>query len=436
MYIFKKVDDLIVNGTSTDHEVPIEAEYTFSSFSDFKTRVGASFRTESELLSLKPGDMIRMDLSSQVSTSTDDYIYIYSGKYEDKYATQYQFDNPIGVVIEFKEIFSFSISIEKSSGEIVFTLYSDLAGSNSVSTTSIQDSAVTTEKLSDFSVTLEKLSKELQNKLMNMYSPPSGDPFHYMYEKMGAEWIPYDQINTTGLEDWQIATLDMETAQKDKGVWWHNEIFASVLQNYLNYQATSPNIRSTSTSDPKLQQFFSSLSHKRFTTNYLQENKYSFYISSGSVTPNYSPPGVLLSAMIGAITINVLDLRLAPYGTDTLISNSWELVKVIGVIDVKTHVTGTLTSIVSFRSGSSNGVPYSYTHKIKHISIKNLSGSVDVNLPELSMESLEFMIVNADHSEGVTTSLKLAANIYEEAVANEQIQQALESHPDITLLSY
>ena len=114
-----------------------------------------------------------------------------------------------------------------------------------IQTKDIADNAVTSPKLSedvrqslaaaagavryDAAQELTTEQKEqVRTNVAAMANTPSGDPMHYIYEAAGAEWIPYADISTDGLEDWQVATLDRAQAQSDGGVWWHNGIFVTV----------------------------------------------------------------------------------------------------------------------------------------------------------------------------------------------------------------
>lgn len=232
-----------------------------------------------------------------------------------------------------------------------------------------------------------------------MANTPSGDPMHYIYEAAGAEWIPYADISTEGLEDWQVATLDTAQAQADGGVWWHNGIFVTVEQNRINYVSTVGHYPANTPS-------------------------YQYYLDNLAITTNYKQVATVddrrgLNASIRkcnnlvAVSLPNLDLNLMSY----TFSNCPKLVKVSGIL--------TLSSLSSFTS------PFVSVPALRDISLRGLNANINLSgALNLSMTSIAYAVTNAGTA---TLTITLAPAVYAAAVADADVQAALASKPNVTL---
>lgn len=239
----------------------------------------------------------------------------------------------------------------------------------------------------------------VRKNIDGMKNTPSGDPMHYMYETAGAEWIPYADISTDGLESWQINTLDRAQAQADGGVWWHNGIFVTVEQNHINYVSTVGHYPANTPS-------------------------YQYYLDNLAITTNYKQVATVddrrgLNASIRkcnnlvAVSLPNLDLNLMSY----TFSNCPKLVKVSGIL--------TLSSLSSFTS-SFVSVP-----ALRDISLRGLNANIDLSgAPNLSMTSIVYAVTNAGTA---AFTITLAPAVYTVAMADADVQAALTSKPNVTL---
>lgn len=238
-----------------------------------------------------------------------------------------------------------------------------------------------------------------------MADTPSGDPMHYMFEQAGALWIPYSNITTDGLEDWQIETLNMEQAQVDGGVWWHNDIFVSKEQNRQNYIST-------------------------IGTYPVQLNGYTLYLTANvSCTTNYKDRSVRwLSPTQGNDMCRYSNFRtiyIPPIAFTNLtraFSENVFLYKIIGAINL-TQLT-TPNYINNIFNNSPN---------LRHVQLYKLRLNINLSTNNnLSIESGVYFINNvAADATGVVVILHAAA--YERFIADPTIQAALAAHTNITL---
>lgn len=232
-----------------------------------------------------------------------------------------------------------------------------------------------------------------------MANTPSGDPMHYMYETAGAEWIPYADISTEGLEDWQVATLNTAQAQADGGVWWHNDIFVTVAQNRINYVSTIGDYPANAST------YIYYLKRTSVTTNYKENIPISHNISLTEA--------VRMSGSIYTVFLPTLKTNNVAYA----FNNCAKLCRVIGVIDA--------SDVSSF-----NGT-FASSPNLRYVNIKGIK--VNVNLGDnvkFSLNSLTYMITNAGTA---TLTITLAPAVYAAAMADTAVQAALASKPNVTL---
>lgn len=244
-------------------------------------------------------------------------------------------------------------------------------------------------------------SQQLQARtnIAAMANTPSGDPMHYIYETAGAEWIPYADISTDGLEDWQVATLDRAQAQSDGGVWWHNDIFVTVAQNRINYVSTIGNYPANATT-------------------------YAFYLKRTNVTTNYKED-ILVNNNISlseAVRINetIRTVLLPTMPTNNIgyaFNNCARLCRVIGTINVSNVSSFSNTFVAS--------------PNLRYINLYGLNMNVDFSgNGKLSLKSLIFMITNAGTA---SFTITLAPAVYAAAMADTAVQAALAAKPNVTL---
>lgn len=241
--------------------------------------------------------------------------------------------------------------------------------------------------------------QQARTNIAAMANTPSGDPMHYMYEIAGAQWIPYADISTDGLESWQINTLDRAQAQADGGVWWHNGIFVTVEQNRINYVSTVGD----------------------YPAN---QPTYDYYLKNTPATTNYKQSIALTNSKsaVEAIRVsNTLRTVLLPNMKVTnigyAINNCPQLRRIIGDIDVSA-----ISSFSHAFEGCGN---------LRDISLNGLNASLDLSgVPNLSMTSIAYAVTNA----GTTTlTIALAPAVYAAAVADVDVQAALAAKPNVTL---
>lgn len=241
--------------------------------------------------------------------------------------------------------------------------------------------------------------KQARTNIAAMANTPSGDPMHYIYETAGAEWIPYADISTEGLEDWQVATLDTAQAQADGGVWWHNDIFVTVEQNRINYVSTVGD----------------------YPAN---QPTYDYYLKNTPATTNYKQSIALTNSKsaVEAIRVsNTLRTVLLPTMKVTnigyAINNCPQLRRIIGDIDVSA-----ISSFSHAFEGCGN---------LRDISLNGLNTSLDLSdAPKLSMTSIAYAITNAGTA---TFTITLAPAVYAAAMADADVQAALTAKPNVTL---
>lgn len=241
--------------------------------------------------------------------------------------------------------------------------------------------------------------EQARTNITAMANTPSGDPMHYIYETAGAEWIPYADISTDGLEDWQVATLDRAQAQADGGVWWHNDIFVTVAQNRINYVSTIGNYPANATT-------------------------YAYYLKRTNVTTNYKEnilvennislvEAVRLSETIRTVLLPTIKTNNIGYA----FNNCERLCRVIGTINV--------SGVPSFNN------TFVASPNLRYINLYGLKMNVDLSgNGKLSLESLIFMITNAGTA---TFTITLASEVYAAAMADADVQAALTAKPNVTL---
>lgn len=233
-----------------------------------------------------------------------------------------------------------------------------------------------------------------------MANTPSGDPMHYMYETAGAEWIPYADISTEGLEDWQVETLDRTQAQADGGVWWHNDIFVTVEQNRINYVLTIGYYPT------QLSTYNLYLTSSTATTNYKEYNRSGFSPISAS--------DACRSTLCK--TIYFPAIKVASFLRS--FSNNSRLYRILGILSIST----TNTSI----SGMLNNSP-----NLRDVNISGLNANLDLSTNvNLNVASVAYMITNADTA---SFTITLAPAVYAAAMADSDVQAALAAKPNVTL---
>lgn len=286
-----------------------------------------------------------------------------------------------------------------------------------IQTKDIADNAVTSPKLSEdvrqslaaaagavrYDAAQELTTEQKEQARTNitaMANTPSGDPMHYIYETAGAEWIPYADISTDGLEDWQVATLNRTQAQADGGVWWHNDIFVTVEQNRINYIET-------------------------IGTYPLSSNSYSFALKQSQATTNYKQRGEARGENnltdFGRLASNMITMRLPNWIKCRQIagafSGSKNLRRIIGEINV--------SSIQSF-TDTFTDIP-----NLMYVNLEGLNANLDLSdLPKLSMTSIAYAITNAGTA---TFTITLAPAVYTAAMADSAVQAALANKTNVTL---
>lgn len=244
---------------------------------------------------------------------------------------------------------------------------------------------------------------QARTNITAMKNTPSGDPMHYMYETAGAEWIPYADISTEGLEDWQVATLNTAQAQADGGVWWHNDIFVSVNQNRINYILT-------------------------IGTYPAQRPTYDLYLSSFSkATTNYKEQGI---AQIGGVSFNdacrftsLRTINISTISVNSCIRGFYgnnKLYRVLGTLRLN-EITAVAKVADAFRD-----CPY-----LRDVNISGLN--VNLNLSscqQLRTNSVAYMITNAKTA---NITITLAPAVYTAAMADSAVQAALADKTNVTL---
>lgn len=288
--------------------------------------------------------------------------------------------------------------------------------STPIQTKDIADNAVTRPKLSedvrqslaaadgavryDAAQELTTEQKEqARTNITSMANTPSGDPMHYIYETAGAEWIPYADISTEGLEDWQLATLDRAQAQADGGVWWHNGIFVTVEQNRINY------VYSIGTYPTNITSYQYYLNNMPITTNYKQiANAESANVFSGTVRN---------CNKITVAAVSNMNIKTIAYS----FSFCKELCKIVGVFTV---------SEVSAFVSTFKSIP-----KLRDVLLKGLNCNIDFSdSPLLSINSILYMIRNAGTA---AITITLAPAVYTAAMADSAVQAALADKTNVTL---
>lgn len=288
--------------------------------------------------------------------------------------------------------------------------------STPIQTKDIADNAVTSPKLSedvrqslaaaDGSVRYDAAQEltpaqqsQARTNITAMANTPSGDPMHYIYETAGAEWIPYADISTDGLEDWQVATLDRAQAQSDGGVWWHNNIFVTVEQNRINYIFTVGQYAAD------IADYRHYLSNVPVTTNYKQLVK--TYDTRSFNTTVYQCTN-LVAVMLPNITLNQMPQSF---------SHCPQLAKIFNILSV--------SAISSFPN------VFIRCNNLRDISLKGLNANINWSgAPKLSMTSIAYAVTNAGTA---TFTITLAPGVYAAAMADADVQAALAAKPNVTL---
>lgn len=289
--------------------------------------------------------------------------------------------------------------------------------STPIQTKDIADNAVTSPKLSEdvrqslaaaagavrYDAAQELTTEQKEQARTNitaMADTPSGDPMHYIYETAGAEWIPYAEISTEGLEDWQVETLNMTQAQADGGVWWHNDIFVTVEQNRINYVLTIGNYST------QLNTYQLYLTGSTATTNYKEYNKVGFSPISASdacratLCKTIYFPAIMVTSFLRSF------------------SNNSRLCRILGILNIST----TNTSI----SGMLNNTP-----NLRDVNISGLNANLDLSTNvNLNVASVAYMITNAGTA---SFTIMLAPAVYASAMADADVQAALAAKPNVTL---
>ena len=237
------------------------------------------------------------------------------------------------------------------------------------------------------------------NAMANM---PSGDPMHYIYETAGAEWIPYADISTEGLEDWQVATLDRAQAQADGGVWWHNDIFVTVEQNRINYILTIG----------------------QYTT---QLNTYALYLTTSRATTNYKEqdsggysPVSASDAGCACACVTIYFPAIALNNAIRAFRNNLRLYRILGTVNV--GIIANANNLVGI---------FSNTPNLRDVSLKGLNANVDLSTnTHLNVASVAYMITNAGTA---SFTITLASAVYASAMADADVQAALAAKPNVTL---
>ena len=286
-----------------------------------------------------------------------------------------------------------------------------------IQTKDIADNAVTSPKLSedvrqslaaaagavryDAAQELKTEQKDqARTNITAMANTPSGDPMHYIYETAGAEWIPYADISTEGLEDWQVATLDRAQAQADGGVWWHNDIFVTVEQNRINYILTIG----------------------YYPTQF---SNYNLYLTSSTATTNYKEYNISglspVSASDACRFTLCKTIYFPPIAVTSFLrsfSNNSSLCRILG----KLKISPANTSI----SGMLNKSP-----NLRDVNISGLNANLDLSTNvKLNVASVAYMITNAGTA---SFTITLAPAVYTAAMADADVQAALASKPNVTL---
>lgn len=240
---------------------------------------------------------------------------------------------------------------------------------------------------------------QARTNIAAMANTPSGDPMHYIYETAGAEWIPYADISTDGLEDWQVETLDRAQAQADGGVWWHNGIFVTVEQNRINYVYT---IGEYPANTPNYQYYLCNIP---ITTNYKQLKSVS---DPRSLNASIRRCENIVSAVLPNLDLNMLAHSF---------SYCPKLVKVTGIFTVSR-----LSAVNSSFLDATD---------LRDISLRGLNANIDLSgAPNLSMTSIRYAVTNAGTA---TLTITLAPAVYAAAMADADVQAALTSKPNVTL---
>lgn len=241
---------------------------------------------------------------------------------------------------------------------------------------------------------------QARTNITAMANTPSGDPMHYIYETAGAEWIPYAEISTEGLEDWQVETLDMAQAQADGGVWWHNDIFVTVEQNRINYVLTIGNYST------QLSTYNLFLTGSFATTNYKEYNK-------SGVSP--------ISAADACRFTLCKTIYFPPIAITSFLrsfSNNSTLCRILGML----KIFSANTSISGMLKDSPN---------LRDVNIYGLNANLDLSTNvKLNVASVAYMITNASTA---SFTITLASAVYAAAMADTAVQAALTSKPNVTL---
>ena len=240
---------------------------------------------------------------------------------------------------------------------------------------------------------------QARTNIAAMANTPSGDPMHYLYETAGAEWIPYADISTEELKDWQVETLNTAQAHADGGAWWHNGIFVTVEQNRINYVLTSGHYPAN-TPD------------------------YKYYLCNVPATTNYKQLVNITDSRAFNTTINICNKLVAVMLPNIRLSQMTytfmhcpKLAKIFNILDV--------SAVSSF-----NHV-FVECSNLRDISLKGLNANIDLSgASNLSMTSIVYAVTNAGTA---TLTITLAPAVYAAAVADADVQAALAAKPNVTL---
>jgi hypothetical protein len=242
---------------------------------------------------------------------------------------------------------------------------------------------------------------------------PSGDPMHYMYEAVGAEW------NGTGA-DIEKQGVYGDTITHKAGYWYLNELGDITTEEMrLIYAESQPMVRRINLED--------AFSGSTIRTNIpiWDANRYTTF---GSIPHTASElRGVCKDAQIEVFAFikGPMDRNIQKHMVFSASSLSCafryaeKLSKIIGCLNCATPTDNKC---------------FEDAYLLKEVRLIRLKNSFSFsNSPLLSKDSVLFAVQNSEATSAITITLH--ADAYDRAMADAEITAALEAHPNVSLAS-
>lgn len=233
----------------------------------------------------------------------------------------------------------------------------------------------------------------LQNVGGGGVSTPSGDPMHYMFEDIGAEW------NGTGA-DIERQGIFGDTIVHKAGYWWLNEL-GDITTEELRYMYSTRYI---------------SVYISNYSQGYFARHPSKTIISNILTSASLSLNNICQSSQIvnALLNRNTYSIGISSFSSAFIYCNQLEKI------------------LNELQFSSSVGSAFDYTYKLREVRIKGLKNDLafkhSTNLSNAS-------ILHAIKNEAATTSITITlhATAYERAMADAEITAALAAHPNVSL---